>query len=116
MKKKHKIFIYGTLRQDQEATHYLDGYSMFCVKGDQFSFPFIQYTGESTVFGSIIEVTDKELAQLDTYEGVARGLYVRKKVKVTDLDTTREDIAVWVYVGGPALAYPLIESGDWLDR
>lgn len=96
---------------------------MFCVKGDKFSFPFIQKLYSlscmpdcetACVVGNIIEVTDKELAQLDVYESVAKGLYVREKVEVYS-DNVRS-IEVWVYVGGPALAYALIESGDWLAR
>ena len=123
--RKHKVFVYGTLRNDQPPTHELYGYSMFAVNGKGFDFPFIQKIKESlesyvSVVGNIREVTSKELKALDKYEGVASGMYERIKVLVERLDW--EDVGgtlyeeVWVYVGGPALVYTPIESGDWLNR
>lgn len=117
---KHKIFVYGTLRPSKEATHILDGFAMFAVDGKGFNFPFIQWMGdrlldETGVFGNIVEVGDDELAALDKYEGVGRGLYQRKRKEVRALDDDSIE-EVWVYVAGPQLAYSHIESGDWLNR
>lgn len=118
--KKHKVFVYGTLRENKEATHFLPGYAMFLVDGAKFNFPFIQWMGdrlldEVGVEGNIIEVDDEGLAKLDKYEGIARGLYERKWVEVFD-DSLNEAEEVWVYVGGPQLIYQYVESGDWFNR
>ena len=124
-KPKHKVFVYGTLRNSREATHTLDGYAMFSVKGEKNDFPFIQDMGdrlldEFEVLGNVIEVDDAELEQLDRYEGVANGLYERIKVEIENIEGEEEDTdqieEAWVYVAGPALAYPLIQSGDWFNR
>ena len=110
------MFVYGTLRGEGKATHYLDGYAMFHVQGKKFDFPFIQaMEGYGDVQGNIIEVDDEGLTKLDKYEGVDRGMYKRIKVRAF-MGSHLDSEEVWVYVAGPALAYPLIESGDWLNR
>lgn len=117
-KATHKLFVYGTLRQDQEATHKLACYTMRAGVGNMYDFPFIEYDEDcrGAVLGNVIEVTDKELTQLDIYEGVASGLYVRVKARPVPLGERVGGQEAWVYVGGPALVYPLIQSGDWLAR
>lgn len=117
---KHKVFVYGTLRENRKSTHTLYGYAMFTVNGAKFNFPFIQWMGsrlldEVSVKGNIIEVDDEGLAKLDKYEGVERGLYERKRVDVWD-EFDRDAVEVWVYVGGQQLIYQYIESGDWFSR
>lgn len=121
---KNRVFVYGTLRDGVPATHRLHGYRMFFVQGrNGNNFPFIQETEGVdrfekpwySVLGNIVEVTDKELQQADVYEGVSNGLYTREKLHVEQLSTGRSTEA-WVYVGGPALVYQPIDSGDWFSR
>jgi gamma-glutamylcyclotransferase (GGCT)/AIG2-like uncharacterized protein YtfP len=120
---KNRVFVYGTLRNGVPATHRLHGYRMFFVPGrNGNNFPFIQRTDGFyddrawySVLGNIVEVTDKELEQADVYEGVSNGLYTREKLHVQCLSTKRI-IEAWVYVGGPALVYQPIDSGDWFSR
>jgi gamma-glutamylcyclotransferase (GGCT)/AIG2-like uncharacterized protein YtfP len=114
----HKVFVYGTLRNNEPATHKLMCYTMRKVPGKEFDFPFVEYDEDtrSGVLGNIIEVNDKELAQLDIYEGVAHGLYSRIRRYVRPLDDTGDASEVWVYIGGPALVYPIIESNDWFNQ
>ena len=113
--KKHKVFVYGTLREHGvPATHVLWGYVMYNY-GDKF--PYIipsegRFAEPTEVFGNIREVNDEELAQLDRYEGVDRGLYKRVKVTAEHLYEDEADEA-WTYVGDD-IADEMIESGDWL--
>lgn len=130
---KHKVFVYGTLRPSKEATHVLLDFDMFAYSGGKFSFPYIvehdweddRYEmGMRFVLGNIVEVDGAELAQLDKYEGVARGLYVRSKVDVYEFKKMgkgkpvrgEKERGVWVYVAGPALISPAVPSGDWFNR
>lgn len=121
---KNRVFVYGTLRNGVPATHRLHGYRMFFVPGrNGNNFPFIQETEGVdrfdkpwySVLGNIVQVTDEELQQADVYEGVSNGLYTREKLRVERLSTGRSTEA-WVYVGGPALVYQPIDSGDWFSR
>lgn len=108
----HAVFVYGTLRQHSQnpQVFFLPGYEMYATK----HFPFIIQREGSVVRGQILEVDDDELTYLDRYEGLSKGLYTREKALIYP-DLTRHAVGreVWVYVAGPALTYPKIESGDW---
>ena len=121
---KHKVFVYGTLRDGAKATHVLKGFRMFLVQGRKgFQFPFVQQTdgvGNDDepwyqVYGNIVELTDEELAQADQYENIQSGLYVRELHHVYVIGS-RKGIKAWVYVGGPGLVYQPIDNGDWFNR
>lgn len=112
--KKHKVFVYGTLRPKDEdgdyvdATHFLSGYAMYNYLG---KFPYIEDEAGMAVVGNVIEVDDKQLAQLDRYEGVPNNLYSRIEVDVESLDFAGNDITAWVYIADEiSLRVP---SGDW---
>lgn len=113
-----KIFVYGTLRTGKEPTHRLPGYIMFAVQGKTFNFPYIQaypwQDQQPSIIGNVIEVSDDELAQLDHYEGLKRGLYTREEVVIYALDkrVSKPEI-VQAYIGGPALVNPIVMSGHW---
>ena len=114
----HKVFVYGTLRNGEAATHALEGYAMVAYEGKDFKFPYAIPNGDRAVYGNIIEVDDADLEQLDKYENVRGGLYVRQRVLVEDI---REEVRpwadeeeVWAYIAGPSL-FNAVESGDWLS-
>lgn len=112
-----KLFVYGTLMGKRKPTHYLPDHMMFAVAGKTFNFPVIQEAPEEwdadlRVAGCILEVDDEELAQLDVYEGVARGMYKRVKLNVASIDRGVIE-TVQVYVGGPALVNEPIPDGNW---
>lgn len=108
---KHKLFVYGTLRPADEAyTYRLSGYDIYNYYG---RFPYIT-PGLGSVRGTVIEVTRRELKQLDQIEGVAQGLYTREIVTVEDA-RTEEVVECFVYVGGNIVPQ-LIPSGDWFNR
>lgn len=112
-KPKHKVFVYGTLRPEGVApTHELYDYTMY----NYFNrFPYLVFEeGRSLIVGVIVEVTDKELKEMDKYENVKSGLFTRIQVTVQDL-TTAEDVEAFVYVAGN-IHPPVIESGDWFSR
>lgn len=116
MTSKHKVFIYGTLRQEfSEATHLISGYGMYNYH-DKFPYIIKEEGADSQVVGNLLMVDDKGLDQLDRYEGVGSGLYTREQVEVFSLEEGEwsEELA-WVYVAGN-IAPPKIESGDWHER
>jgi gamma-glutamylcyclotransferase (GGCT)/AIG2-like uncharacterized protein YtfP len=112
---KHKVFVYGTLRPHATPggwTHSLMGYMMY----DYGRFPFITKELSGVVRGEIIEVTDKQLKELDKYENTASGLYTRETVSVL----TRRELGfgdvddVFVYVGNEKQLIPQrVTSGNW---
>lgn len=110
-RKKHKVFVYGTLRpRGVTATHYVEGFGLFNYYD---RFPYIQ-EGEGTVYGNLVEVTDRQLKEFDRIEGIAHGLFKRETVLVTGLGHA-EDSTAFVYVAGNVA--PLrIQSGDWTIR
>lgn len=112
---RHKVFVYGTLRSGQAVTHEVVGYELRRINGRKFDFP-AAYPGVGVIYGSMLEVNDKELEELDNYEGVHSGLYTREEVVARDKLSTKE-VPCFMYVAGPQLALPtLIPSGDWLNN
>lgn len=115
-KRMHNVFVYGTLRPTGEAaTHHLSDHAMFSAG----KFPYIMPSpgnDDDEVLGNIIEVTGKQLLQLDKYENVQSGLYVRKKEDVYPIGMYEDGVEVWVYVAGPALTPTPITSGDWFNQ
>lgn len=121
MTEKHKVFVYGTLRAEAKnpALFRMHGMTMY----DAGRFPVAGESRYYTIIGQILEVDDKELARLDWYEGVERGLYVRQKLEAwpDKPDNTAEDVQkVWVYTAGPywdkypKRFFPEVKEGDWL--
>lgn len=116
MATKHKVFVYGTLRglaKQSEATHTLTNYAMY----DYGRFPYIvedENGDDSEVLGNVIEVTEKELKELDRYEGVERGLYTRNTVEVHD--DSGVAVKCFVYVATNNIHPRRIESGDWYNK
>jgi gamma-glutamylcyclotransferase (GGCT)/AIG2-like uncharacterized protein YtfP len=86
----HKLFVYGTLKLDDEDTHEISA-RMWNVG----QFPCVKLGGEETVPGQIIDVTTLDLEKLDRYEGVPI-LYTRQQTTAKGL-TTDDEETVWVY-------------------
>lgn len=86
----HKLFVYGTLKLEDEDTHEIDA-RMWNVG----QFPCIKLGGDETVTGQIIDVTILDLEKLDRYEGVPI-LYTRKETSARSIDGLKEE-HVWVY-------------------
>lgn len=114
--KKHVVFTYGTLRNNVEATHRITGYQMCAYQGRDFEFPYLVPKGGEEVYGNIIEVDDVTLAEMDKYENIRSGLFVREVCEVFSLTGDEDEQNAWVYVAGPALLPEVVESGDWLKR
>lgn len=115
--KKHRVFVYGTLRRAGAATHELRGHTLHLIKASNFPFPSIKRTSDygKRVLGNIIEVDDTELEELDSYEGVDDGLYTREVVVVHPLGSS-DTVTAFAYYGSDQLFPPVIESGDWHSR
>lgn len=120
----HKVFVYGTLRPTDEqgnvlpATHQLEDYQLYSAGAFPYIVPNDYSDSRCKVKGNIIEVDKDDLAVMDNYEGIKRGLYTREKVRVFQKDNTRDSkgVNVFVYVAGPALHPQPIASGDWYSR
>lgn len=112
-KHKYPVFVYGTLRPKGVApTHKLPDFTMY----NYFNrFPYIVFEECRTgVYGVVVEVSDKELKEMDRYENVKSRLFIRIQVTVQDL-ATGTDVEAFVYVAGN-IHPPVIESGDWFSR
>ena len=114
-----KVFVYGTLREDKSKKtppFILFGYKLFAYPGGNFSFPYITKTGdtEDKVYGEVLNVNDEQLAELDKYEGVDRGMYSRETVGVVSV-TTQAPVKVFVYVE-KSLHPKAIPTGNWFRR
>ena len=105
------LFAYGTLRPSTIATHKLPGYAMYNYR----KYPYIIRSPEHSVLGNLCAVTEAELAELDVYEGVDRGLYTREVVGCLNLETDEATIC-YAYIATPTLHPERIESGDWYNR
>lgn len=111
-RKTHKVFVYGTLRPEGVApTHELYDYTMYNYHE---RFPYLVAEESGTVVGVVVEVTDKELREMDRYENVKSGLFKRMEVVVQSIKTG-EDVEAFVYVAGN-IHPPTIPSGDWFRR
>ena len=118
MKTKHKVFVYGTLREGH-GNHYLldtskwldyaetkQKYAMF-----EQGIPFVAKGVElTTITGEVYEVSDDVLGWLDQLEGHPYA-YKREEVDIK-LNFTNKIIKAWLYF------YPnprgrVIESGDY---
>jgi gamma-glutamylcyclotransferase (GGCT)/AIG2-like uncharacterized protein YtfP len=119
MKKREKVFVYGSLRKGLWLSHYLKTSKYLgevWVPGVLFQNPHI--SGEkvpgmtlgsatSTVVGEIYEVTPEVLRDLDLAESHP-WLYKR------ELAATTDGQVVWVYTW-PHSTHPPIPSGDWKE-
>ena len=92
-------FVYGTLRDPDRAREVV-GHADFGPDARLVGlgrvgarYPTLAPGGETD--GRVLRLRDGDLAALDAYEGVGRGLYVR--VRVPDGDG-----GLWSYVGDPA--------------
>jgi gamma-glutamylcyclotransferase (GGCT)/AIG2-like uncharacterized protein YtfP len=114
------LFVYGTLRKGGEAGGLLAGCVSIAdetISGllfDLGQFPALLIQPGGRVVGEVWMCPVDTLARLDSYEGVAEGLFSRVRAE-TGWGT------VWTYVAGPALRGRLrperiIPSGDWLRR
>jgi gamma-glutamylcyclotransferase (GGCT)/AIG2-like uncharacterized protein YtfP len=116
---KHKVFVYGTLREnpDEPAPWQLLGYKMFAYPNGNFPFPYITKTGKTddVVYGELLEVSAKQLKELDRYEGIERGLYVREEVSAYGVHHVGVEHNVFVYVER-SLHPTAIPSGNWFAR
>jgi gamma-glutamylcyclotransferase (GGCT)/AIG2-like uncharacterized protein YtfP/cation transport regulator ChaC len=121
----NKIFVYGTLRFNEDNHTYLEGAACLVkqawVYGKLFDtkhgYPVMKEHNEEKVFGELYEVTDNQLTAIDHLEGFQTGnsdnLYERKKVTV--YDDNGEVSEALTYTTGRSLAdsTDVIPFGDW---
>lgn len=98
------VFVYGTLTDPDHAARVLD---TFAYRGDavlrglhrvEGTYPTLAPGGK--VNGKLLQTAD--IAALDRYEGIERGLYVRVPVPFDGEASDNAGAAVAVYVGDPA--------------
>lgn len=127
-----KLFVYGTLRSGEKATHSVRG-TMYAIQG-LFGFPGVVVEGDAklkkehpigVIHGNLKDVDPSEWNELDSYEGI-RGkdekdnLY--KRIKITTLEGEK----AYMYVPNFFIGYmwtkercanlTVIKSGDWIKH
>lgn len=101
-----KMFVYGTLKRAYSAAHIMPN-SIFVKEATTtphyrlFSagpFPCLKKSPEEgrSIRGEIFDVDDRDLPRLDTYEGVAHGLFSRGPISIQDMD---EPVEAYFYGG-----------------
>lgn len=104
-----KLFVYGTLKDRARARGGVDAF----IHGNIYDlgpYPAIRLGGNGVVHGLAYEVDEKELRELDRYEGVPT-LYTREQTTAV-FDDGREEL-VWVYQFARPLTCEPIKSGIW---
>lgn len=120
--KTEKVFVYGTLIKGEPNAHWAGDAKREaasvkgCVYDTRWGFPAIitDATSQNKVVGEVITTSRAGLAKMDILEGVANGLYARKRVKATT--ASGEVVECWVYElarGLPAEAI-FIKCGSWV--
>lgn len=99
------VFVYGTLTESDRAAsvletfEYLDSAALHGLRRVEGTYPTLAPGGR--VHGRLLRTG--EIASLDRYEGVERGLYARVSVPLEGSATATDDAnkSVAVYVGDP---------------
>ena len=100
------LFAYGTLKDPRQVAAVVRrpvtcraiGSGTVCgVLYDVGEYPALRPSDDrgDVVRGVVLEVDDSALADLDTYEGIAEGLFVRERCTVQLDDGTT--VAAWIY-------------------
>ncbi len=100
---QHTVFVYGTLKKEYsnhgylEQQEYLGEYQTNPRWGliDLGPFP-AMVCGSHAVKGEAYNVTDDTLQALDILEGVAQGMYHRRRIEITNSDNDSK-MNAWVY-------------------
>ena len=113
--KKHRIFVYGTLRLGQPFHHLLGGPPQAIIATppnyellNLGRYPGLVEHGKTAVVGEIYEVDTATIAILDEYEEHPVE-YIRTEIRLAD--GTRAETYIFQHQGK---TYPIITSGDWL--
>lgn len=113
------VFVYGTLRMGEYNSPLLGDarligdfksaakYTMYDING---GFPAIIGGGSTQIVGEVYEVDDATLARLDRLEGHP-NFYRRDPIDVEGFEGE-----VIAYFMPRAADYPVITSGDWVNR
>ena len=101
------IFVYGTLKRGFERHHLLRGQQFLSQASteslyrlfDLGSYPgLVESPAGLAVRGEVYCVDAECLCRLDEAEGVAEGLYVRRKVQL-QTKTDNNDVQAWFWLG-----------------
>ena len=113
------VFVYGTLRKG-EVNHNVLGNSplvgvfrtepRFTLHAMRW-FPAMVAGGSTSVVGEVYEVEARTLWEIDRLEGHP-SYYQRRHILLDDGQT----VQAYLMPAEGACDYPVIDSGDWLDR
>ena len=125
MEIKHLVFVYGTLRKN-EQNHYLlkdatciaeQAWTSGVMYATGYYYPVLTNQQEGMVYGELYEVNEKQLSRLDELEGYKgkgnNNLYNRVKQTIY---TDKGEYEAYVYVmdrRDPEFFQERIESADW---
>jgi gamma-glutamylcyclotransferase (GGCT)/AIG2-like uncharacterized protein YtfP len=115
-RKKHQIFVYGTLMRD-EINHRLLATARFVAEAhtepcfelfDLGHFPAMSTGGQTVVRGEVYAVDDQTLVRLDRLEGHP-DFYQRMPIRLAD----GQEVQTYLMNDARARQRPAILSGDW---
>ena len=113
--KKHRIFVYGTLRLGQPFHHLLGSAPLYKAETPPIyellnlgRYPGLVTQGQTAVVGEIYEVDSATVTKLDEYEEHPIE-YIRTEIELSD--GTHAETYIFQTQG---ITYPIIASGDWL--
>ncbi|MDT8860654.1 gamma-glutamylcyclotransferase [Alkalihalobacillus sp. MEB130] len=124
-KKKHRVFVYGTLRKGGANDHYLNGATCICERcwvygalhDTSFGYPVLKETEQRRIIGELYEVSNEQLAQLDVLEDfIATRESNEYERVVRTVFTEKSESEAFFYIAGKRLEQVdrLIKENDWL--
>lgn len=121
-----KVFVYGTLRNNESNSHYLAGARIIATQcwteGELWDtglgYPAMVNVKKGRVYGEIYQVTEEQLKSLDELEEFNgegnKNNYYERILKTVCID--RGEVRAYVYILPQEkleLAFKVIDSGDW---
>jgi gamma-glutamylcyclotransferase (GGCT)/AIG2-like uncharacterized protein YtfP len=124
MKNRHRVFVYGTLRQ-HEANHQLliearcisrQCWTNGILYDTGYKYPAMVPSPSQRVYGELYEVTDEQLKRLDVlegFQGVGKDNHYDRITQVVHTDFTTSEAYVYVYSPPHRNEFTEIRFGDW---
>jgi gamma-glutamylcyclotransferase (GGCT)/AIG2-like uncharacterized protein YtfP len=124
MEKTYKVFVYGTLRENEFNHHLL--YGAVCLAKQcwtngilfdtELGYPAMITNNVKRVYGELYEVNETQLKKLDRLEGYeAKGIEneYERIIQTIFTDQHSEQAFVYRYLHNKVKELPMIKSGDW---
>lgn len=123
----NKVFVYGTLRQNESNHHYLEKEKLLAsqcwVKGELYDtgygYPALVNRSDSRVYGELYQIGDKKLEAIDLleeYYGEGQDNDYERMTKTVYTDKGEERALVYYFPFSKVDLNLKISSGDWKNH